>query len=832
MKSRGKRLDNAFEQLKGYMECLPEGETPPDLWMVCDFENIHLYHHPTQQETDFKTNKLRKHIKPFAALADYEPEPIRSEKGAADLKATTKMNKLFEALQEHGYTGHELEVYLARLLFCLFADDTGIFPQYTFFYYIHESTENGSDLSGRLGQLFQDLSKPEEARVKNPFLTDKVKQTDFKYINGGLFEERLELASFDRKMRQTLLDCLDFDWAKINPAIFGSMFQGVMDIDHRREIGAHYTTEENILKLINPLFMDELKSEFKKVKKKASPKALAEFHNKLASLKFLDPACGCGNFLIIAYRELRWLEQEVVREETRLSKGNDHQLLNIETHFKVKVEQFYGIEILSWPCQIARTGMWLMDHLMNMEASEEFGKYYDRLPLTKGAEIVHANAHRVDWGSIVPKNELNYILGNPPYVGYAWRTEAQHSDMDLVFQEETRGHMDYVGAWYKKASTYIENTAICAAFVSTNSICQGEQVVRLWKPIFNMGIEIDFAYRTFKWSNEAKGKAAVHCVIVGFSHGGQKAGKTIFESDSRIHAPQINAYLIAAPPVFVEPRNKPICDVPAMSMGNMPRDGGNLLLEQEEYDSLVEQEPLAKKYIRKFSMGEEFINNIPRYCLWLANCPPDELRKMPIVLARVEKVRRLRLASKAASTKQKAKTPTIFGQLCKIAEGESYIAIPKVSSERREYIPIDFLDTATIPGDKLFVMPAANLYHFGVLISAVHNAWMRAVCGRLKSDYSYSNTIVYNNFPWPDAAGKQKAEIEKLAQGILDARAKFPKSSLADLYDPLAMPPELLKAHNALDKAVMKLYSFPKDMSEPDMVARLMEMYSEYTLQP
>ena len=834
MKSRGKRLDKAFEQLTEYMANLPEGETPPDLWMVSDFEHIYIYDRSTKQETYFKTNKLRKHIKHFAGLIGEEPEPVHSDKGAVDLKATARMNKLFEALQGHGYPMHELEVYLARLLFCLFADDTGIFTQDAFYNYINESKENGSDLPGRLGKLFQDLNKPVDTRIKNPFLTEKIQQSDFRYINGALFEERLEFAYFDKKMRETLLECLSFDWSKINPAIFGSMFQGVMDSDHRREIGAHYTTEENIKKLIDPLFMDELRDEFKKVKKKASQKALAEFHNKIASLKFLDPACGCGNFLIIAYRELRKQELEVVREEFRLSKSGGHRLLNIETHFKVNVEQFYGIEILSWPCQIAKTGLWLMDHLCNMEASEEFGKHYDRIPLTKGAEILCANAHRIDWESLVPKDELSYILGNPPFVGYSNQSAEQKEDVILVCLDEkgkpikNAGKIDYVAAWYYRASKYIQGTKTRAAFVSTNSITQGEQVSAVWKPLFDrFGIHIDFAYRTFKWDSEATGKAHVHCVIVGFSTV-DSVEKAIYDGDEKVTAKNISPYIVDAPNVFVESRATAICPVPAMVYGNKPADGGHLFLGADEYKELLSKEPISQKYVKKVLGADEYINNIERYCLWLVDIEPSELRKMPFVMERVNKVRQMRLASPKKATQDDASTPTLFQE---IRQPEcDYVIVPRVSSESRYYIPIGFESPDTIVSDAVQIIPNATLYHFGILTSSVHMAWTRAVCGRLKSDYRYSKDIVYNNFPWPDVTEKHEAEVEKLAQGILDARANYNKSSLADLYDLLTMPPELRKAHNALDKTVMKLYGFTNDMSEPEIVAELMERYQRLVL--
>ena len=837
MKSKGKRLDNAFEQLSGYMAHLPEGDTPPNLWMVSDFENIHLYHRPTGQEFGFKTQKLRKYIRHFALIAGYEFEQIRSDKEGVNVQAAEKMAKLFDALKSYKYDGHELQVYMARLLFCLFADDTGIFPQDSFYQYISESKDNGSDLSGRLGQLFQDLNKPVDARISNPFLTEHLRQDQFRHINGGLFEERLELASFDKKMRQTLLDCLDFDWSKINPAIFGSMFQGVMDSGHRREIGAHYTAEENILKLINPLFMDELRAEFKRVKKKASLKALSNFHDKIAKLKFLDPACGCGNFLIIAYRELRLLEIEILREQWRLSKtqrGNDHLLLDIETILKINVEQFYGIEILSWPCQIAKTGMWLMDHLMNIQVSEKFGQYYDRLPLTKGAEIVHDNAHRIDWESIVPKDELSYILGNPPYVGYSNQSAEQKEDMLSIYLDsngkpfKNAGKIDYVSAWFYRASKYIAEANTRAAFVSTNSVTQGEQVAAVWKPLFEIfGIHIDFAYRTFKWSNEARGKAAVHCVIIGFSTTGDRE-RVIYDGGERVTAKNISPYLVDGPVVFVESRKTPLCDVPLLITGNRPADGGHLIIEDDDLADFIKADPLSKKYIRQFMGSEEFINNRKRWCLWLVGVSPEELRRMPNVMKRIAACKKDRERAPDEGRRKLAKTPALFRE--QTTSEEDFIVIPAVSSERRDYVPIGFLSPPIIVSNLVTLIPNAALYHFGILMSCVHMAWTRVVCGRLKSDYRYSKDIVYNNFPWPVATDKQKAEIERLAQGVLDARAKYPDSSLADLYDPLTMPPELLRAHNALDRAVMKLYGFDGDTPEPAIVAELMQMYQRLTV--
>jgi len=821
MKTPGKDMKKAYEQAKEYAENLPPDVLPEGI-LICDFCNFDYYNLEKNNElVQFKLAELPQKVELFGYLAGYKDIKFQAV-SPVDIEAAEHMGELHDALKESKYTGHQLEMYLVRLLFCLFADDTGIFEEKKlFFRYIKERTsEDGSDLAIHLGQIFDILNKQKDNRLKN------IEETlgKFPYVNGGLFEEKLETAAFSSSMRNTLLKCCTLDWSQIKPEIFGAMFQSVKDKESRRELGEHYTSETNILKIIKPLFLDELWEEFEKIKKLSfalRQQRLLEFHTKLRKLKFLDPACGCGNFLVVSYRELRLLEIEL------LSVYMQSQLVtDIELLIRVNVDQFYGIEIVEFPARIAQTALWLMDHLMNRKASEKFGKYIARIPLTASPSIVIANALPIDWETIVPKSELSYILGNPPFVGYAWRTEEQHKDMDLVFQNELRGHMDYVAAWYKKTSKYIQNTSIRAAFVSTNSICQGEQVTRLWKPITDSGIRIDFAYRTFKWNNEAKGQAAVHCVIIGFSMGGLDKNKTIFEDNKSLIVDQINPYLVVAPYIYIEQRNEPLCNVPTMSMGNMPRDGGNLLLNQEERDYLVKHEPLAIKYIREYSMGDEFINNIPRFCLWLKDCPPNELKKMSLVRKRVEKVRQLRLESKASSTRKKANTPAIFGQLSNMADSVNYIAIPKVSSERRDYIPIGFLDMTVIPGDKLFVIPNATLFHFGIIISNMHMAWMRAVCGRLKSDYSYSNTIVYNNFPWPKPTEKQKTEIEKFAQAILDARSQFPDASLADLYDPLTMPKDLLKAHQRLDKAVETAYSRSFD-NDSQRVAYLFELYQK-----
>ena len=815
MKSRGKDLNKAYTQLKEYVFHLPD-EDMPDMLMVCDFATIVLHSRTTGEKFSFKTKDLRKHIKRFADIAGYETTRIYENQIDVNVKAAEKMARLHDALKEYGYEGHCLEVYLVRILFCLFADDTGIFPDSSFANYIENSREDGSDLSSRLAQLFEILNCSDVIRAKRKLLTPTLLQ--FRYINGGLFAQSLPFADFNAKMRQTLLDCCAFDWNKISPAIFGAMFQGVMDKKQRRELGAHYTSEENILKLINPLFMDALWREFDRVK--AVPARLDAFHHKIASLKFLDPACGCGNFLIITYRELRLLELEILKMKTNT--GQRH--LDISTMLKVSVEQFYGIEYEDFPCQIAQVGMWLMDHQMNLRVADMFGMYYARLPLTQSATIVHANALRMDWEDVVPAKELSYILGNPPFVGARIMSAEQKDDLLHVFEDtKNAGNLDYVCCWYKKAVEIMQkNRRISTALVSTNSIAQGEQVAILWKPFFDKGIHIHFAYRTFKWSNEAKGKAAVHCVIVGF--GMQKqTDNFIVNNDTRHKAENINGYLIDASNICIESRKKPLCAVPEIGIGNKPIDGGYYLFTEAEKNEFVKKEPLSEKYFRKWLGSEEFINGKVRYCLWLGDCPPSELKSMPECLKRVEAVKKYRLASKSAPTRKLADKPRRFH--VENMPTSEYIVIPEVSSENRYYIPIGFLHPDILSSNLVKIIPNATLYHFGILTSSVHMAWMRAVAGRLEMRYRYSKDIVYNNFPWPEANDKQKATIEPLAQAVLDARALFPESSLADLYDPLTMPPELLKAHQKLDRAVMKLYGFKANMAEAEVVAKLFERY-------
>jgi hypothetical protein len=744
-----------------------------------------------------------------------------------DIEAAERMGELHDALKENGYEGHELEMYLVRLLFCLFADDSGIFDEKKLFYkYVKERTnEDGSDLAIHLGQIFDILNKSVEKRLKNIDET----LSKFLFVDGSLFEERLETAAFNSTMRKTLLKCCTLDWSQIKPEIFGAMFQNVKDKESRRELGEHYTSETNILKVIRPLFLDALWEEFEKIRKLSfalRQQRLLEFHTKLRKLKFLDPACGCGNFLVVSYRELRLLEIELLSEYMQ-----NQQVTDIELLIRVNVDQFYGIEIEEFPARIAQTALWLMDHLMNRKTSDRFGKYIARIPLTASPSIINSNALTTEWETLVPKDELSYILGNPPFLGSRIMSRQQKTEVEKTFGGlKNYGELDYVCCWYRKAAQYIQGTEIECAFVSTNSICQGLQVPILWPELMNnYQIKINFAHQTFKWSNEARGKAAVYCVIIGFSLADRAAKKlyqyaTVAGKPMETAVKQINAYLIEGDNIFITSRTKPLCGVPEMCFGNMPADGGELLFSKEEKEKFLKEEPDAEKYIKQFISAYEFLNKKERHCLWLVGIEPSELKKLKLVYERVKRVKKIR---KKSARPFLAEVPHLFAQITQPA-GKDYILIPSTSSETRKYIPMGFFTSDYIAANSCHIIPDSTLYHFGILTSTMHMAWTRYVCGRLEMRYRYSKDIVYNNFPWPNPTKKQKSEIEKTAREVLDTRVKFPNSSLADLYDPLATPPALSKAHQKLDKAVEAAYGRSFD-DDGQRVAYLFELYQKLT---
>ncbi len=819
MKSTGQDLNKAYEQAKGYANTLDESDLPR-LILVCDFETWVVYDlNDDGKRTEFKIHQLPDYIHLFYYLAGYEDRQF-SEEDPVNTKAAELMGKLYDSLKAIGYESPYVEEYMVRLLFCLFADDTGIFGQDDFHFYIREFTqEDGSDLAAKLAEVFQILNTPVEKRFSN--LSEQL--AAFPYVNGGLFQKTLPLASFDARMRDMLIECCKLSWSHISPAIFGSMFQSVMDKEARRNLGAHYTSERNILKVINPLFMNELRAEFATIcADRSNRKAarLEDFHQKLGKLTFLDPACGCGNFLIIAYRELRLLELEVIKT----LRGDGQAWLDISALNQVHVSQFYGIELEEFPSQIAQVAMWLIDHQMNVKVSDLFGQYFARIPLVQSATIVQANALELDWQELIPASQLNYIFGNPPFKGARSMSAEQKQDLQHVFHDTPKhGDLDFVSCWYKKSASMMQNTSIKAAFVSTNSICQGQQVPILWGALHKHGVEIDFAYRTFKWVNEGRGVAAVHCVIIGFSIQQNTTNRFIVSEDEIISkAHQINGYLIDAPYVYIESRKKALCDSPSIGIGNQPIDDGNYLLTETEKNELIKIEPLSKKYLHRWFGAEELIKGKVRYILWLGSCSPSELKQLPECLKRIDNVKRFRAASKRTSTLKLACTPTRFQ--VENMPTDMYIALPQVSSERRDFIPMCFMTPSEICGDKLRILPNATLYHFGVLTSTIHMDWMRAVGGRLKADYSYSIDIIYNNFPWPQPDAKQKERIEKLAQGVLDARALYPDSTLADLYDPLTMPHELAKAHEKLDAEVEKAYG-KRFKTAAERVAHLFELY-------
>jgi very-short-patch-repair endonuclease len=984
-KSQGEDLELATDQAFGYFHGLKDDELPKYI-IVSDFAKFKLYDLDESKDYEFNLSELVNKIDLLLFVAGYTKKEIKPE-DPVNVKAVERMGKLHDALEENGYSGHQLEVYLMRLLFCLFSEDAGIFEKDHFCYCIEEKTkEDGTDLGAFLNQFFEVLDSESNKRQKN--LDEDL--ANLPYVNGKLFSENLRTPALD--------------WNYISPAIFGSMFQSIMNPKERRELGAHYTSEANILKLIKPLFLEDLKAEFEKVKN--NKKHLEEFHNKLASLKFLDPACGCGNFLVITYRELRLLELEVIKQKQYLKDSSHQQMaVSVELISKVNVDQMFGIECEEFPARISEVSLWLTDHQMNMQMSLEFGQYFDRLPLKTSATIVHGNSLGLDWNEIVSKKELNYILGNPPFIGKQLRNKEQNEDIEFVFKPTIKkgyGVLDYVCCWYVKAAEFIQGTNIQVAFVSTNSITQGEQVGILWGYLLSKGVKISFAHRTFKWMNEARGKAAVFCVIIGFKlkpspptpllkdegsntrstllsfrnneilkalkpyakemkkdatpsenelwqairnqklgvkfrrqhvieqfivdfycfelnlvievdgeiHEEQKeydqlrteclescglqvirfrneevlnniykvlseiqeiinktkgnqvllpssfrrgAGGEGLESSSRLYeyetvtsVPQeisvenINPYLIDCDDLIIQSRSQPICDVPIIINGSIPADGGNLLLSEDERASCVEKEPKTRNWIRRYMGAEDFIHNNVRFCFWLKNVNPKELQLVPDILDRLAKVRSMRQASTKIPTQNKAQTPALFTEDRQPDDGILYLAIPRTSSENRQYIPIGFLNSSdVIAANDLQIVPYAGLYHLGIITSKMHMTWTGLTSGRLKSDYRYSNQLTYNNFPWPkalspDPSPKGRGEIRAVEEAVeimLKVREKYQSqgSTLADLYNPLLMSADLLEAHEAIDRAVDKCYGKTNFKSELERVKFLFELYKEYT---
>lgn len=834
-----------FEQAKRYILELPVSQHPR--WVVtCNFSTFYVYdmERPHGEPEIIQLENLEREYYRLQFLVDAGNEHLKREMEVS-IAAGEIVGLLYDAFynqftprRNNVDTLKNLNKLCVRLVFCLYAEDAGIFGQRGMFHdYLSAFDTRG--MRKALVELFKVLdTRPQD---RDPYLQDDNPDlAAFPYVNGGLFsDEDIEIPPFTDEIRELLLvrASENFNWAEISPTIFGAVFESTLNPETRRSGGMHYTSIENIHKVIDPLFLDKLKTEFDEICaipiERSRTAKLRTFQRKLASLTFLDPACGSGNFLTETYLSLRRLENKILVE---LSHGQVTMYSASESPIQVSISQFYGIEINDFAVTVAKTALWIAESQMMKETEKILLVPLEFLPLKTNAFIVEGNALRVDWESVVPKSKLNYIMGNPPFIGYSLQSKEQKSDILSTYVDEkgnsykTAGKIDYVAGWYFKAAELMRGTAVHTAFVSTNSITQGEQVAGVWKPLFErFNIHIDFAYQTFRWDSEASAKAHVHCVIIGFSTLSNLSKRQLYCGNRVQFVTNINAYLLPTENIFIEGRTTPICNVPILQNGGKPTEGGNLILTIDEFHTLIEKYPFVKPFIRPYMMGKDFIQRKPRYCLWLVGADPTILKRCPAILKRIDAVKEYRLASPKEATRKKAETPMLFDEVRECYT--SYVAIPKVSSENRRYVPMEYLPKEIIPGDKLFMMQDATLYNFGILTSNVHMAWMRAVCGRLKSDYSYSNTIVYNNFPWPTPSEQQKAKIEQTAQAILDARALYPDSSLADLYDELTMPPELRKAHQANDRAVMDAYGFTKGTaartSESACVAELMKLYQQ-----
>lgn len=846
-KSAGASFSRAQSQAFTYLQELARQnrhDEIPRYVVLCDFRKFALFDLEPSEGSDlpvlesgkpyrtieFPLSELPQNVRAFAFIKGETPILLDPE-DPANLRATQLLADLHDELEATGFKEHALERLLVRLLFCLFAEDTGIFEPGSFTAFVERTREDGSDLGMNLAQLFQILNTADEYRQTS--LDEDL--AAFPYVNGGLFSESLLIASFSSRHRNALIQCCRFHWARISPAVFGSLFQGIMDKVERRKIGAHYTSERDILKLLRSLFLDDLSAHLQTITRDRSTRRverLKEFQKRLRSLRFLDPACGCGNFLILAYREIRRLENKTIVELSTNS-GTVQRELDIRLLAQVDVDQFYGIEIGEWPARIAEVGLWLTDHQCNVELAESLGQTFRRLPLRASPTITIGNALQMEWRELLPPSESVLVFGNPPFVGHHHQSASQKCDQQLVLKDvQARGVLDYVCNWYVKAAQYFQpkqnrgpacvdaieseqpsetTHGVRCAFVSTNSITQGEQASILWNHLFlKYKLKIHFAHRTFAWESEARGKAHVHVVIVGFGPF-EMPNKRIYDYDGHndtatgFSVTNISPYLTEGPDKAVSIRTKPLCEVPKMSWGNKPTDGGHLILSPAQRKELLKAEPQAETYVRRYMSGGDFINGEERYCLWLKDADPHTLKGCKRVLERVERVKDFRLKSKAPSTRIYANRAMLFRQ---IAQPKSdYLAVPEVSSERRTYIPIAYLSKDIICSNKIQFIPEATLWQFGMLTSAMHMAWMRQVGGRLKSDYSYSNSLVYNNFPWPtEVTDKQRKAVEQAAQAVLDARSKYPNATLAELYDPLTMPNDLTSAHDKLDRLVDRCY--------------------------
>ena len=837
LSAKARQSDSAeltpYQQARRYAAGLPVSMTPR--WIVaCNFTTfeVHDMERPNDAPEIIHLADLEKEYTRLSFLVDDTNVHLKKELEVS-IKAGEIVGVLYDKIlaqylnPESEASQKALNKLCVRLVFCLYAEDAGIFGFKNMF---HDYMEQfpADMFREQLIKLFRILDqKPED---RDPYEDEKL--LAFPYVNGGMFAGDIEIPRINEEIRDLILQRAsdDFDWSLISPTIFGAVFESTLNPETRRAGGMHYTSIENIHKVIDPLFLDDLKAEMADIK--ATPVAKTRkdrayaFQDKISGLKFFDPACGSGNFLTESYTSLRRLENEALR----IIYGGDRVIGEMADPIKVSINQFYGIEINDFACSVAQTALWIAESQMMQETDEIVGFSLDPLPLKTYTNIHEGNALRMDWNEVVPAIELDYIMGNPPFLGARIMSAEQKDDLISVFGAKWKniGNMDYVTGWYKKSLEMMQiNPQVHAALVSTNSITQGEQVANLWRPLMEAGIHIDFAWRTFIWDSEASQKAHVHCVIVGFSLGHSERQRRIYEGNKVIDASNINGYLIDGENVFVGSRPKPICSVPEIGIGNKPIDGGFYLFKDNEKEEFVKNEPGSEKYFKRWYGSDEFINRRPRWCLWLGDANPVDLIKLPECMKRIDAVRNYRLASPSPGTIKLADRPTRFH--VENMPASNYLLIPKVSSKRRQYIPVGFMEPEVLSSDLVFIIPDATLYHFGVLTSSVHNAWMRVVCGRLKSDFRYSKDIVYNNFPWPEVSDEQRAKIEITAQAILDARQEYPDASMADLYGNLVLFPDLMKAHRANDVAVLEAYGFPKDATESDIVARLFKMYQELT---
>jgi type I restriction-modification system DNA methylase subunit len=824
-KSKGEDLDKAYTQALGYFANLKEFELPKYI-LVSDFERFRLHDLEDSLEHEFSLSELPDYINLLGFVAGFDKKRVIDDI-PVNIEAANKMAKLHDLLTDVGFSGHELDVFLMRLLYCLFADDTGLFQKKLFAEFLRDNTkENGSDLGEKLSTLFQTLDKSVDNRQRNidPWLNE------FPYVNGSLFTEKLDTVYFDENMREILLECTHFNWSGISPAIFGSMFQSAMDKEKRRELGAHYTSEKNILKLIKPLFLDSLRSEFDKIKveKVSKETKLKQFLEKISKLQFLDPACGCGNFLIVAYRELRLLEIEILLESLKLK--------NLEKPFSpsVDINQFYGIELEEFPAKIAETALWLTEHQLNIELSNRTEIFQSSLPLFNSNSIINKNALTFDWNKVLDNRHASYIIGNPPFKGVDQQTLIERAELKKLFQNKTgSGKLNYVAGWFVKAAQYIENTDIEVAFVATNAITKGSQVDTLWsKLLFQHQSKINFAHRTFKWSSEAKQNAAIHVVIIGFAFN-SKREKHLFYYEDPSGEPElrkvskINPYLLESDNILVKDRSTPICNVPEIRKGNQPTDKGYLLLTDSEKDELLKESPNLKRYIKRVMGTNEMLHDKNRWCLWLVNATSKEIKSFKAIHQRLASVKKFRLNSPDSAAVKLASTPYLFREQ---NNPSKYLAIPTTTSENRQYLTAKFLDSSVIPTNNLFICPEADLWHFGIISSYMSRVWTENICGRTDNRNRYSKKIGYNAFPWPEnPSSKDVGDVIKAAKAVLKARELEPNQPLADMYDPFCMPKALVSAHVKLDRAVENCYQIKGFNNDLERIEFLFELYRQYS---